>query len=1729
MLILPTVPTAVYAGEGTDIVQNSINTVESSEKPENGEETETPDQTEKTDGEQDSESESGQSEDENPAENDTAADDVEKKEDQEEEFADPIENSDAEIETDQRLFLMENSGGNIANGVYRNEEDGSDITWSIDLNEKLIVVGTGNFRSTEDVPPPSDGITSNQGRYPWLIYSDHIKSAEIKVTGTTDASDIFSGCKNMISVNLSSFDTGSVTNMSGMFAGCSSLVNVDVSGFDTSKVTNMFGMFSGCSSLSEIDLSNFDTGKVTDMSFMFSGCSSLSEIDLRSFDTSNVTNMIYMFSKCSSLKALDLSMFNTSRVTNLQGVFSECENLEKINLSNFNTRNVICMAYMFKKCNNLVNVDLSMFQTEKLELIEDMFSGCKSLVSLDLSGFDLSGLDIDDGTNVFKDCEILTEICTPYNIRSSILLPASEGYMWYEPDGTIITELPQNRLKSIRLTKKEIGPDEEIASGEYIENGSNIIWRINGSGKLVVEGKGEFAELAKDSKYMWTRAPWYSKRLYIKSAEINVTNMTDASFMFYDCDKMSSINVCNFDTSQVTDMQEMFKGCRSLKVIDLYGFDTSNVTNMSSMFSMRDSAGEMDNEKSYAGPVSLNISSFNTKKVTDMSDMFFGCGNLTDLDISNFDTDNVENMSGMFGFCRNLTRLDTSSFHTNKVTDMNGMFDVCTNLKSLDLSSFDTGNVTDMSDMFSGCNELTSLNVNSFNTSNVTDMSSMFNFCNNLMNLDLSNFDTGCVTNMSGMFMDCRKLTNLDISSFNTSQVTNMSHMFFDCGQESFNLDVSNFDTSKVNDMSSMFQSCHTSNLNVSNFNTSNVTHMSWMFASNSLISVDVKGLNTSNVRDMAYLFCSCYKLKELDLSSFDVAKVTRLTGMFDICLGLNKIETPRNLKQTIELPKAEAGDSWQDATGNTYTELPVNLDYSIVLQRKGNFENDDIDKQTLSVSGINIEDKEYDGTPNSYTGNAVLTDTAGELVSDVSLVYFYSGTLTDGSVYTETEEAPSQAGSYTLSFKITESTANRYNLNNSSYSFEIIPKVVTITAKSVEIKAGEQLPEISDLKYTVDGLVENEELLQKPSLKYSIDNISTAKEGKYEIIPYNADAGNNYNLEYVNGILLVVTSKAYIALHKVKTSYIAGEQLNTDDLEVTYYNETGTPSKVSVYTTNANEIDMSTPGIKTLVVTYQNLTAEIEITVSKRQPEVERGLKISFKNEQDQEVVYTGNAMKPELKVSYNGRQLTEGTNYTVKYSNNVKVGNAKITVTGKGNFKSSKTEYFKIVQADIVNAEFAGTDQEGQLVVVQGSKFAPAIYCGSRKLSTNDYSLSGMIQAGKKITDGDSGKVITIKGKGNYTGSKEITLKVVRKNNLTKFTVTIDKTKLNTLTYDGRAHYIHEIQGALKVTGKDGNTNMQRGIDYMVVYPTNVTDAGTKKISVVGMGLYTGTVSKSYTIKPAVNTSGFVNVEYESGNIEKIKLPYRSTGVTFNNQLRVTYTKDGNTLLLREGKDYKVTYSGNKKVGNKAKFTISFLGNYKSLKKQIRMFTIEKADLENAVVVIADAAYKKKPGIYKSVPYLIEPETGRFINASNYKVSYYIDETRNIEMKGKNKVSSGDIVYVKIEAKANGNYRSDSPIVKTYQVANAINLSNMKISFIDAKTECATQTAEYTGNKITDQEIKVLINGKCADEDVVITYANNIAKGKATVIITGTGKPGCKYTGCKKATFNIVAYSLR
>ena len=256
-------------------------------------------------------------------------------------------------------------------------------------------------------------------------------------------------------------------------------------------------------------------------------------------------------------------------------------------------------------------------------------------------------------------------------------------------------------------------------------------------------------------------------------------------------------------------------------------------------------------------------------------------GNIKDLDISNFDTSKVTQMSGMFSGMSSLTSLDLSNFNTSKVWDMDGMFSGMSSLTSLNLSNFDTSRVAYMRWMFSGMSSLTSFKFSHFGHFYVK-MDGMFSGMSSLTSLDLSNFNTSAATSMRMMFYDVRSLASLDLSSFNTSNVTDMEGMFYNVSSLT-SLDLSNLDTSKVEDMVGMFRGMSSlTSLKLPNFNTSKVKDMRMMFYNvRSLASLDLSSFDTSNVEDMYAMFANMFSLTSLDLSNFDTSNVKTMEYMF--------------------------------------------------------------------------------------------------------------------------------------------------------------------------------------------------------------------------------------------------------------------------------------------------------------------------------------------------------------------------------------------------------------------------------------------------------------------------------------------------------------------------------------------------------------------------------------------------------------------------------------------------------------------------------------------------------------------------------------------------------------------------------------------------------------------------------------------------------------------------------
>lgn len=271
----------------------------------------------------------------------------------------------------------------------------------------------------------------------------------------------------------------------------------------------------------------------------------------------------------------------------------------------------------------------------------------------------------------------------------------------------------------------------------------------------------------------------------------------DCRGWFWSFEALTTIEHLDYlNTSEVDDMRSMFSSCTSLETLDLSSFNTEKVTTMATMFENSKHLRSLKLPKGFIG-----------SSVTDLNATFKGCESLTELDLSGSNSENVKEMNEMFYGCRALSKLDLTDFKTGQVTTMENMFCICSTLETLDVSSFNTENVTTMLGMFNNCSSLRSLDLPGFNTANVTQMSSMFNKCSSLRSLDLSSFNTRKVTYMQSMFEGCTNLESIDLSSFDTENMKSMTGMFFSCTKLD-TLDLSSFATPKMVSMVDAFRNC---------------------------------------------------------------------------------------------------------------------------------------------------------------------------------------------------------------------------------------------------------------------------------------------------------------------------------------------------------------------------------------------------------------------------------------------------------------------------------------------------------------------------------------------------------------------------------------------------------------------------------------------------------------------------------------------------------------------------------------------------------------------------------------------------------------------------------------------------------------------------------------------------------------------------------------------------------
>ena len=167
---------------------------------------------------------------------------------------------------------------------------------------------------------------------------------------------------------------------------------------------------------------------------------------------------------------------------------------------------------------------------------------------------------------------------------------------------------------------------------------------------------------------------------------------------------------------------------------------------------------------------------------------------------------------------------------------------------------------------------------------------------------------------------------------------------------------------------------------------------------------------------------------------------------------------------------------------------------------------------------------------------------------------------------------------------------------------------------------------------------------------------------------------------------------------------------------------------------------------------------------------------------------LYTGSAITPKPKITYSGATLKEGTDYALAYKNNVNLGTATITITGKGNFTGSRSVTFKIAKSV---AKLTVTAPKAQTYTGKALTPKPTVKDGSKTLVLGtDYTLAykNNVNAGTAT--------VTITGKGNYTGTRSVTFTIAKKASTISLAA-------QTKTYNGK---VLAYSGKVTKTGSTG-----------------------------------------------------------------------------------------------------------------------------------------------------------------------------------------------------------------------------------------------------------------------------------------------------------------------------------
>lgn len=337
-------------------------------------------------------------------------------------------------------------------------------------------------------------------------------------------------------------------------------------------------------------------------------------------------------------------------------------------------------------------------------------------------------------------------------------------------------------------------------------------------------------------------------------------------------------------------------------------------------------------------------------------------------------------------------------------------------------------------------------------------------------------------------------------------------------------------------------------------------------------------------------------------------------------------------------------------------------------------------------------------------------------------------------------------------------------------------------------------------------------------------------------------------------------------------------------------------------------------------------------------------------------EVYYSEGPLNPTVTATYKGKTLVRGVDFTAEPSSGY---NTRLTIEGKGNFKGSTSEYITVKDKPLSMCTVKVSDQQ-----YTGSALKPSVtvYNDGYVVPTNQYSVS----YSNNVEVGIATVKVTASSYGNYTGSTTATFRI--KYPIEKCSVTVDSP-----TYTGSP-----VTPA--VTIKKGNIVLKQGTDYSLSFLNN-TNAGTGNVKITGMGSYTGTVTKNFTIKPKSVSDVTVTLILPE---EK----YVYSGEAFTPDATVA---DGTTALVKD-KDYTISYSSNIKPGY-GQLIVNGTGNYGSSKAEKFDIYPSKAKISGFEVIDNNGIkikWAKGPSTCKYKVY----RNGKLLGTTKKGATYYNDK---------------------------------------------------------------------------------------------------------------------------------------